>query len=379
MAAANSSPPEGTESTQDRMARLVRTCVVVLLLAVVIFSREIAVPALAAVLVAIALFPIVNRMVRLAIPRALASVSVLIALVALSCTVIYAVRQPLAQLAARGPELLATARELIARLAGQPLSRDVAQHQAPTELSELMAPVAAGLTASLVAVGTSLILCYFILTCGTGVGRAALAAVRGRHDRRSWLRVFGSIRRHAAYYLQLVTVINVAFGVITGLLLTVMGVKDAAAYGVIAGLMNFIPIIGALITTGVLLAGSIAEQGASAAILAPAAAFLLLHLLESQFITPTLLGRRLQLNPLIVIASIMVGAAAWGIGGAFLAVPILTSVKIALDAHPGFHRWGQVLGRGALADFDIDEARRRRLRRRRPRGRPAVSRPPSGT
>jgi hypothetical protein len=63
-------PPTGSEAGQDRMARLVRTCVIVLLLAVIIFSREIAVPALAAVLLSIALFPIVNRMSRLGMPRA---------------------------------------------------------------------------------------------------------------------------------------------------------------------------------------------------------------------------------------------------------------------------------------------------------------------
>jgi hypothetical protein len=72
----------------------------------------------------------------------------------------------------------------------------------------------------------------------------------------------------------------------------------------------------------------------------------------------------LLLNPLIVIAGILVGAAAWGVGGAFLAVPILTSLKVALDTHPHARRWGQVLGRGAVTDHEQHEARRARLRRR---------------
>ncbi len=55
--------------------------------------------------------------------------------------------------------------------------------------------------------------------------------------------------------------------------------------------MNFIPIVGALLTTCVVAAGGIAEHGASAAVLVPAATFLLLHVLESQFVTPLLLGR----------------------------------------------------------------------------------------
>jgi len=145
--------------------------------------------------------------------------------------------------------------------------------------------------------------------------------------------------------------------------MSLLGVENAPAYGAIAGLMNFIPIVGAWITAGVLLAGGLAEQGMKLAIFAPPALFLLLHLLESQFVTPQLLGRRLLLNPLIVISGVMVGAAAWGVGGAFLAVPILTSVKIAFDGHPRFRRWGQVLGRGALLDSEQHESRRRRLRR----------------
>jgi predicted PurR-regulated permease PerM len=80
------------------------------------------------------------------------------------------------------------------------------------------------------------------------------------------------------------------------------------------------------------------------------AAFLLLHIVESQFVTPQLLGRKLLLNPLVVILGLLIGATAWGIGGAFLAVPILTSLKIAADAHPGWRRWGQVLGRGAITE-----------------------------
>jgi len=361
---------------RDRLTRLVRSCVIVLLSAVVIFSRTIAVPALAAVLVSIALFPVVNRAARLGIPRGLASILVLAGLLSVAAGIVYAVHQPLMQLASRAPELVSTGHRWVTELAGhssQSAARQtamvqevVAKQSEQEALVGVLTPLATGVTSSLVAIGTSLILSYFILTSGTSVGRAALAAVRDKPDRRAWLRVCGSIRTQAAHYLQLVTVINLVFGIVTGSVLMLLHVKDAPAYGAIAGLMNFIPIMGALLTACVLLAGSIAEHGGiSAAIWVPPAVFLLLHILESQFITPQLLGRRLLLNPLIVIAGILVGAAAWGVGGAFLAVPILTSLKVALDTHPTARRWGQVLGRGALTDHAEHEMRRARLRRRR--------------
>ncbi len=372
MSTAGGSHSNHAAADPDRVARLVRGCVILLLSAVVIFSRTIAVPALAAVLVSIALFPVVNRAVRLGLPRAIAAVLSLLTLVGGSFAIIYAVRRPLAQLASRGPELVETGHRVLARAMGQTRPA-VIRAEGQAALMDALAPIAAHLTTSLIAVGTSLVLSYFILTSGTGVGRAALSAVRERPARRNWLRVCGSIRTQAAYYLQLVTLINIGFGIATGLILTVLGVEDAAAYGVIAALMNFIPIMGALITTCVILAGGIAEHGGSALVMLPTGAFLLLHLLESQFVTPLLLGRRLSLNPLMVIGGVLVGATAWGAGGAFLAVPILTSVKVALDAHPRFRRWGQVLGRGAVVDCQTDDARRARLRRRKPRARPVLS------
>jgi predicted PurR-regulated permease PerM len=359
--------PEPIEviTDSDRMMRLLRSCVLLLLAGVIFFSRTIAVPALAAALVSVALFPVVNGAARLGIPRALAAVLALLAVVATSSGIIYAVREPLAQLGARGPELMATWQRLLAHATGRNIGPATARQEGATALVDVLTPLAAQVTASLVAVGTSLILSYFILTFGTSVGRAALAASRDRSNRRNWLRVCGSIRRHAAHYLQLVTAVNIVFGVATGLVLTWLGVKDAAAFGVIAGLLNFVPIVGALLTTCIIAAGGIAEHGPTAAVLLPAAVFLTLHILESQFVTPMLLGRKLQLNPLIVIVGVLGGAAAWGVGGSFLAVPILISVKVACDSHPNFRRWGQVLGRGALVDFEPDRKRlaRQRLRR----------------
>lgn len=345
---------------RDRLARLMKGCVLLLLLGVLIFSRTITVPALAAVLLSIALFPVVNRAVHLGVPRAIASILSLAALLGASGALIYAVRLPLAQIAARAPELVDAGYRFVASWTGR---KPAAAGAGAETVLGMLTPVAAGVGSSLVAIGTSLILCHFILTCGTGVGRAALAAVRTRDRRRAWLRVCSSIRTQAAYYLQLVTLINLVFGVVTGVVLTMMGVEDAAAYGLIAGLMNFIPIVGAMITTLVLLAGGLSQYGASGMVLLPAVVFLLLHVAESQFVTPLLLGRKLLINPLVVIAGVLVGATAWGIGGAFLAVPILTSVKIALDAHPTLRPWGQVLGRGALAECDADDRRRASLRR----------------
>jgi predicted PurR-regulated permease PerM len=104
--------------------------------------------------------------------------------------------------------------------------------------------------------------------------------------------------------------------------------------------------------------------------------FLVLHLLESQFVTPFVIGRTLTLNPLFVMVSVVVFATWWGIGGAFLAVPLLVATKVCFDAVPQLRGWGRILGRrrSFTGGIDwLDDQRRARARRRRvaPGARPA--------
>lgn len=354
MSAGLSPPPNPAASDGKRLTPWVRVAAGVAAFAALVFSRTVAVPLFAAVLLALALAPLCHQLCRIHIPRGLAALLAVLALLTTVGISIYLVRKPLMELVARGPDIVRVAHHHVIEITdGQdrPVpsnSRTRAEEQ--QAVLTMLAPLATGVSRSLLAAGTSIVLCFFLLTSGSGVGRAVLVAVRGKSERRAWLRVCSAIRQQASRYLYLVTLINIGFGIATGTLLWLMNVKDAAAYGVVAGLFNFVPIIGALITAALILAGSFADHGLASITFLPVAAFLLLHITESQFITPQLLGRKLLLNPLVVILGLLIGATAWGIGGAFLAVPILTSLKIAADAHPGWRRWGQVLGRGAITE-----------------------------
>ena len=346
--------PAGASSDGKRLVPWVRVAAGVAAFAALAFSRTVAVPLFAAVLLSLALSPLCHHLCRLHIPRGLAALLAVLTLLATVGMAIFLVREPMMHLLARGPDILRVAHhEVIDITNGKekaPASNARTRSEEQQAVLTMLAPVASGVSRSLLAAGTSIVLCFFILTSGSGVGRAVLVAVRGKRERRAWLRVCSAIRQQAARYLYLVTLINIGFGFATGALLWALDVQNAAAYGVIAGLFNFMPIIGALISAALILAGSFADHGLTSITFLPVAAFLLLHIAESQFVTPQLLGRKLLLNPLVVIVGLLIGAAAWGIGGAFLAVPILTSLKIAADAHPGWRRWGQVLGRGAITD-----------------------------
>jgi predicted PurR-regulated permease PerM len=74
--------------------------------------------------------------------------------------------------------------------------------------------------------------------------------------------------------------------------------------------------------------------------LAPAAVFLCLTIVEGQLITPTILGHRMALSPIFVFLSVIVWGWLWGVGGALMAVPIVTSLKVICDHVPSLARVG---------------------------------------
>ena len=357
MNAPSSLPPSAfTSNASDgrRLAPWVRVAAGVAAFAALVFSRDVAVPLFAAILLALALSPLCSAMVHAGLPRGLAALLAVAILLGSVAGTIYVIRGPLLGLLARAPDIIRDAHHEVMDMTNGAERAPARTARTRTEEQQavlsMLTPVAAGLSRSLLGAGTAVVLCFFILTSGSGVGRAVLVAVRGKPERRSWLRVCSAIRQQVARYLRVVTAINIVFGIATGALLWALGVKDAAAYGVIAGLFNFVPILGALVSAALILAGTFAEHGMTSMTFLPLLCFLLLHITEGQFITPMLLGRKLLLNPLVVILGLLIGASAWGIGGAFLSVPILTALKIAADAHPGWRRWGQVLGRGAIGD-----------------------------
>lgn len=159
--------------------------------------------------------------------------------------------------------------------------------------------------------------------------------------------VVGKVQKELSRYILTVSLINTGLGVVTASILWLMGVDDALLWGALVGLLNFAPYLGPIIAMAILSLAGIAQYGMDLVSLLPAAVYFGINLLESQFITPAVLGRHMRLNPLVLILWLFVWGWIWGPAGVLLAVPLLVCIKLAAGQMNVLTRWVRLIETGA--------------------------------
>jgi predicted PurR-regulated permease PerM len=171
---------------------------------------------------------------------------------------------------------------------------------------------------------------FFMLLGRSQLRRVVVAFFDEREARLSTLKIMNDIEHNLTGYLSVVAVINVAVGVCGGVAAWVAGLPDPLAWAVLGFILNFIPYIGALIVeVAMFMVGLVTFPTLTHALLAPLL-FLALATLEGHFVTPSIIGHRLTLNPLTVFLSLVFWTWLWGPVGAFLAVPLLIMALVVI-------------------------------------------------
>ena len=165
-------------------------------------------------------------------------------------------------------------------------------------------------------------LVLFIASC-RNLRRSLVMTFTGHDGRLRALRILNAIEVSLGEYLLTVTMINLGVGFATGIICAVTGMPNPAGLGALAATLNFFPIIGPVATFVILSAvGIITFSTLGAGLIAPFA-FVGLAFLEGHFITPTIIGRRLELNALAVFIALAFWTWLWGPMGGFLSSPLL--------------------------------------------------------
>ena len=141
-----------------------------------------------------------------------------------------------------------------------------------------------------------------------------------------------------------IAAINAGLGLLTAAALWLLGMDNALLWGGIAAILNFAPFVGPLVTVGLLIVAGFARFDTPLAALCVPGAFLALHLLEGQLLTPSIVGRRLALDPIMVFLALMLFGWLWGVAGLLLAMPLLSCIRIIAERIPAWHGLAKMLG-----------------------------------
>ncbi|MDE1964143.1 MAG: AI-2E family transporter [Xanthomonadaceae bacterium] len=190
----------------------------------------------------------------------------------------------------------------------------------------------------LAAVLTVELLVFFFLIYGDDLLRRLVEIIPGFHHKRHAVSIVRSIQTEVSHYILITTLINMTLGAVTAFMLWLLHVPDPLLWGSIAMIANFIPYVGAITTTTILLLVGMMNFRELTHALLPALVFASITVVEGNLVTPMILGRRMRVSPVAILIWLLLWGFLWGIPGALLAVPMLTSAKLIAERVRGW-RW----------------------------------------
>ena len=185
--------------------------------------------------------------------------------------------------------------------------------------------------AALVAAMTVVILTLFLLAAGPPVLARMSAAFASDAHASHMLRVIEAIRSEVGRYYATIGLINLALGTATFGAMTALGMPNPLLWGVLAGVLNFIPYVGSATTLLVLAVVALVSFDGVERVMAVTGTYLFLTSVEGQIVQPLFVGQRLKLSPIIVFLALWFGGWFWGVAGIVLAVPSLVALKVAAE------------------------------------------------
>jgi len=313
---------------------------VILLIAALSLARPVLLPVASAFVVTMMLGPLSSRAERYRIPTLLSALVFWLLVIAVCYGVVVLLGAPAVDWIGKAPDIGRSIQEKM-HVLDRPLAalQELRDVLLPSDNKgslgvDIMAFVQAALAIVTPAIGQMLIFfgtLFFMLLGRSRLRRVLVVFFERRESRLRALKIMNDIEHNLTGYLSVVTVINAAVGVCGGAAAWMAGLPDPVAWAVLAFILNFIPYIGALIVeVSMFMVGVVTFPTLTQALLAPLI-FLGLATLEGHFITPSIMGHRLTLNPLTVFLALVFWTWLWGPVGAFLAVPLLIVAIVVID------------------------------------------------
>lgn len=322
-------------------------------------AQEVILPVLLAMFFALVGNPIIRLLQKLHLPRFLAALLVLLLGLAGSAALAVQLASPAAEWVQQAPQQMRQlsrqvqdlvkpvqqanqAAESFARAAGGEGNRKVQVIRTQLDDPYRALVRTPKLAASALAVA---LLTLFFMVYGENLQRHVIALLPNRQQKRFTTEILRSMEQEISRYVLTISLINTALGLVLAGVLMLLGIDlpEALLWGTVAALLNFAPYVGPLVGIVLMLLMGFVEFRDPLGALLPALAYLALHTLEGQLVTPVVLGRRMAISPLMLILALMLFGWLWGFVGLLLAVPLLVCVKLVLTRLDGMQRWAKLL------------------------------------
>jgi len=355
------------------------------------WSRDVMAPILSGVILSYALAPLVSRLQRLRVPRALGASLVLCAIVGMLGWGASALGGQVDALIDTVPAVTQRVREISQRVSGRestlervrmaaddltaaaavagapsaasgpPAASHAPRAAAPRNLAR-NPPLATppehsidvrayllsgtlGAMSFLTKLSIVLLVALFILASGSSFRRKMVKlAGKSFTQKKVTVETLDEITCQIQRYLLVQVGVSVVVGVCTGLAFMLMGLSNAGAWGLAAGLTNLVPYVGAAVLSGGAAIVALVQFGTLEMALAAGGVSLLIHAVAGNVLTPWWTGRTSKMSPVAVFIAVLVFGWLWGVWGLLLGVPMLLIVKSVCDHVDDLKPVGELLG-----------------------------------
>lgn len=235
--------------------------------------------------------------------------------------------RPIARVMNRIDELRSKANPMASPTRAQPASSSVAA--AGTVSAPMMIMDIGG--AAVTGILTFVIVTLFLLTGGPPMMARMTAAFADNLNSSHVLNIIEKVRQEVGHYYLTTTLINLGLGLATGLSMWAWGMPTPYLWGAAAALLNYVPYAGPGTTLLVVTLAAFVSFDTFGRVIGVAGTYLAIATIEGQIVQPLLVGRRMEVNPLLIFLGLWFGGLFWGIAGIVLATPALVALKVIAE------------------------------------------------
>ncbi len=343
-------------------------------------GAEFFLPVTAALVIAVALVPVLEWLERHRVPTPLAALSCVLMFLAVANIALAAIIVPAVEFFRQLPERIGRIRMNIAPLldlyaslqkyidkTAMKLAIGSARHAAnsaqatpmpPNSLVELIATAAPAIA---IQIFYGSLVVFFFLSGWTRLRRRTITSRASFDGAMATAQVIQDVVDDTSSYLGTITLINLSLGLVIAMCLAVVGMPYPLMWGGIVALLNYVPYFGPIAAALLLALGGLMTFSDIWIALLPAVIMVGTHMLEANVVTPLIVGRQLTINPIMILISLSFWSWVWGTAGALLAVPLLIIIQTVVRAAGQPDIAGFLFEHGTL---DHQERRTERAQRR---------------